>query len=322
MPGLRSFFKTGMLFFGLVMFITGCAERQPITVASHVWVGYEPMFLAREMGRLDPNLARLHETASATESVQALREGKVDGAALTLDELLRARSQGIPLTAVLVFDVSAGADLVLARPSLGTLSQLKQQRIGVEEGAVGMMMLQAALERAGLTAQDVQVINLLADDHVTAWKKGEVDAIVTYEPAASQIRDLGAVTLFDSSQIPGAIVDVLAIRTDRLDEAHRVALEHLVSAHFQGLLHFQRNPQDAAFRMASHLGLKPSQVGAAYRGLFLPDVENNYRMLKGAQATLPNSANILVSKMVAQRLLPAHDGLEKLVSADYLPVMP
>ena len=59
----------------------GCARDAPITIASHVWVGYEPMFLARSLGWLDEGRVTLHETASASESMEALVAGRVDGAA-------------------------------------------------------------------------------------------------------------------------------------------------------------------------------------------------------------------------------------------------
>jgi len=59
----------------------GCARDAPITIASHVRVGYEPMFLARSLGWLDEGRVTLHETASASESMEALVAGRVDGAA-------------------------------------------------------------------------------------------------------------------------------------------------------------------------------------------------------------------------------------------------
>ncbi|MCK5188995.1 MAG: ABC transporter substrate-binding protein, partial [Methylococcales bacterium] len=99
-------------------------------ISSHVWPGYDLMFLAQKQGWLvDPNL-KLLTTQSATDSIMALSTGQVDGAALTLDEVLLARDKGIPLTIVLVFDISAGADMVLSRAKINSLSELKGKRIG------------------------------------------------------------------------------------------------------------------------------------------------------------------------------------------------
>lgn len=81
---------------GAVWALPGCESLadKPISIASHVWVGYEPMFLARSEGWLDEKQVRIFETAAATESMRALAEGKVEGAALTLDEVFKARQKG------------------------------------------------------------------------------------------------------------------------------------------------------------------------------------------------------------------------------------
>lgn len=299
--------------------LVGCGGREPVAIASHVWPGYEPMFLARTMGWLDSKQVRLVETTSATDSVNTLVDGKVDGAALTLDEVLRARGKGIPLTVVMVFDVSAGADVVLVRPPLKQLADLKGRRVGYEPGATGAIMMTEALRRAMLSLADVQPVALTADRHVSAWKSGQMDAIATYEPSSSQLRSLGAVNVFDSREIPHTIVDVLAVRTDRLGQVHSAAIRHLVLAHLRALNHFRHNPQDAAYRMAPRLGLSAVRVGDAFRGLVSPDAEYNFRLLGGDAPPLRQTAARLSALMVEQRLLKKKDALDTLITSDYLP---
>lgn len=106
--------------------VSGCkwGADKPIAIAAQVWPGYEPMFLARSEGWLDAERVHLLETASATESLQALRDGTVDGAALTLDEVLKARATGLSLSVVMIFDLSAGADMLVARAGITTLADL------------------------------------------------------------------------------------------------------------------------------------------------------------------------------------------------------
>lgn len=96
--------------------LSGCAQSQPLKVAVQPWCGYQFLFVARVEGWQDTKQVELVDTALTTESVAALREGRVDAAALTLDEVLLLRSQGHPLHVVMVFDASAGADLLLATP--------------------------------------------------------------------------------------------------------------------------------------------------------------------------------------------------------------
>ena len=292
---------------------------KPITISAQVWVGYEQMFLARSEGWLDAKQVHLLEITTATDSLKALAEGKADGAALTLDEMLKARASGLPLTAVMVFDISAGADMLLVRPGIKRLQDLKGRRIGLEQSSVAEVLLVEILQRAKLSRQDVTLIPISIDKHLQAWSSNQVDAIITYEPVASKLQLQDAVKLFDSRQIPDTIIDVLAVRNDMLDASHASAIRHLISAHFRALHHLHTNPQDAAYRTASHLGLPAAHVLAAYKGLVLPDISNNFRLLTGTSPALLDSADRLSATMVRAGLLKQQDTLSSLIDANYLP---
>lgn len=305
---------------GVVCALPACdfLAEPPISVASHIWVGYEPMFLARDENWLDKKQVRLHETTSATESLQALAEGKVDGAALTLDEVFKARQEGQKITVVMIYNISAGADMLLARAGLTTLAELKGQRIGFEQSSVGELLLSEILLAAGLARDDVKLVPLSVDKHLDAWQRNELDAVVSYEPVASELLARGAHKLFDSRQIPNTIIDVLAMRTDLLD-SHASAIRHLVQSHFKALDHLKRNPQDAAYRMAGHLKLKAADVLPAFKGLVLPDAAYNQRLLAGTTPELLLTARKLSAIMVKSQLLKEDDSLNSLIRADFLP---
>jgi NitT/TauT family transport system substrate-binding protein len=305
----------------IALIFQGCGwlADKPVSIAAHVWPGYELMFLARNEGGLDEKQVHLVETTSATDSLQALADGKVDGAALTLDEALEARSKGMPLSVVMVFDVSAGADVVIARSGIKKLADLKGLRIGYEAGALGALMLSESLRAGGLTKKDVKLVSLAINEQRDAWMRGQVDAMVTYEPVSSQLLAQGAVKLFDSRQIPNIIVDVLAIRSDALDRSHASAIRHLIAAHFRALNHLNHNPHDAAYRLSNHLGLPEGEVLQSYKGLLLPDAINNRLLLSGSPPPLLDSARKLSALMVEEGLLPGADTFAGLLRAEFLP---
>ncbi len=310
----------GLLFAHALPGCDGLAES-PVAIAAHSWPGYELIFLARREGWLDEKRVRLLETGSSSVSLQALAEGRADGAALTLDEVLRAREKGLPLSVVMVFDVSAGADLLLARPEIRELSGLIGRTIAVELGAVGELMLTRALQAAGLARQDVKLVHLPVDRHPEAWLRREIDASICYEPVASRLLAQGAVKLFDSGKIPDTIVDVLAMRSDVLDRRHAGAVRHLIAGHFRALAHLGRNPHDAAYRMAHRMNLPASEVLPAFRGLVLPDVAGNHRLLGGKDPGLLARARELSAVMVEHGLLREPARLDALVRAEFLPAV-
>lgn len=299
--------------------LTGCqASAPPLRVALNAWIGYALLFLARELGHLRESTARLVEFPSNTASLLAMANHGVSVAALTLDELLLARDGGLNLKAVLVFDESHGADVVMVHPSIHRVTALKGKRIGVESTAVGALMLSRLLEAAGLAATDLVKVTLTADQHVQAYAAGEVDAVITFEPMASQLRAAGARPLLDSSHFPGLIVDVLAIGAEvgAQGESH---LRDLIRAYFLALSHLKTQPDDAARRLAPYQQLGTADVLEAFRGIHLPDPTENRLWLTGRDAQLCRSADTVGRLMHEARLLRTRPSLEGLCTAEFLP---
>ncbi len=284
--------------------MSGCSagDEPGLRIATNQWIGYELLYLSQALNPRDRTGIKLVELLSNTDSVQALVAGTIDGAGLTLDEAIAARAAGLDLKIVLVFDFSAGADVLLARPEITQLAGLKGKRVGVEQTGVGALMLDAALKQAGLTATEVEVIGLTVDQHLAAFHNRKVDALVTFEPIASQIAAAGGRRLFDSRAIPGSIVDVLALSTKAL-QANPNTARQLAADYFQALAYLRQNPADAARRMAPRLGLTPAAVEAGYRDIVLPDLAENRRLLGGAPAPLETSAAKLATVMLHANLL-------------------
>lgn len=296
---------------------TGCAKKRQLVVGIHPWIGYETLYLARGFNWLPPTV-RFYESKDATDLLLALRQGKLDAVCLTLDETLRARAEGIPLSVALVFDASAGADALLARPSIPTLGGLAGKRLGVEQNALGSLMLTKVLEAAGLRATDLTVLDLPIERQVSAWRRQEVDAVISFEPTSTLLMREGAHVLFDSRQLPETIFDVLAVRTDRARN-QRAALAGLVAAHFRGLAHLQSNRDDAVYRIAARQGIQPDEVQRALSGVLLPSIAGNRAYLTGPDSRLLLGARTVSGILVQSGVLKKDDALEGLVSPAWLP---
>lgn len=300
--------------------LAACAPEPeaPLRVAAHPWPGYELMYLARARFYFDEAQVRLIEMPSATASLRALATGALDGAALTLDEVLSARARGVDLVVVAVLDVSRGADVVLARPGLTRPQDLAGRRIGAEASATGAVMLDALLRHSGLALHQVKVRQMPVDEHLQAYREGKVDALVTYEPVKSALLSLGAVPLFSSADVPGLIVDTLALRRDRL-ATHPRGLKALLAGHFKALGDWNTSHEACAEQLAPRLRLTPAAVPAAFAELDLPDLAANRAWLSGGQARLLRSATRLQAAMVAAGLLESPGSLDLLAEDAYLP---
>ncbi len=298
--------------------LAACRGNGSLTVATHIWVGYEPLYLARDFKWLPAGI-RLLDDPTFGQSLVALKSGAADAACMTLDEMLRARADGLPLSAALVFDVSAGADMVLVRRAIETLADLNGKRIGFDHGAVGALVFEKLMEAAELPPSAVTEVNLPAGRHIEAWRKGEIDAVITYDPMASHIlhEGEGATNLFDSRQMPDTIIDVLAMRRDRIGSM--TLLSNLVVEHFRALAYMRTHEQDTIRRISAREGLSPEEVRLALAGVTLPTLEANRGYLAGADPGLVKAAEA-ISKLMARRgLLLRHDDLGELVLPGALP---
>mgnify|MGYP001367098380 CR=1 FL=1 len=278
---------------------------RPVRVGTNVWPGYEPLYLAREEGYLPDRDVRLVELPSATDVMNALSLGHIEAGALTLDEVLTLMADGEDLVVILIFDVSAGADVLMARAGISRLRELQDQRIAVEVTALGALMLQAALDQGGLTLDDVHVVAAPLNSHIKAWRENSIDAAVTFEPYATELEQAGAHRLFDSSAIKGQIVDVLAVQRSALEPFDH-QLKVLVEAYFKARQQIINDREHAYQIMNQRLRLPPSEVSHMFDGLELPDRQHNFAMLSGEPSRLEQSARQLVDVMTRYELLNRH----------------
>jgi len=297
----------------------GCTTKEPIVrIASNVWPGYEFLYLAREKQYFEKHPIKLVELPSATVCIQSVAAGAVEGAMLTLDEVLTARAEGLDLRVIAVLDISIGADVVLAKPNIKTLSDLKGKRIGVEKSAVGAVMLHAVLNKSGLTISDINPKYMTVSTHKEAYLNNEVDALITFEPVKTQLEEKGAINLFDSSQISGRIVDVLAVHPSVIKNSPNT-IKKIIQSHFMARDYYVKNQTKASAILAQRMHISPSQVPGSYDGLSLPDIDQNRHYLDGNNPALQTTAIELTEIMYQAGLLETKMVPHDLIDSSLLP---
>jgi NitT/TauT family transport system substrate-binding protein len=299
----------------LALALMGCmdAPQTALRIGTNVWVGSEPFYLARELGRLDPATVQLVEYPSASEVLRAFRNQAIDGMVISLDELFGLAVDGLEPRIILVVDVSDGADVVVGRRGMRTMSDLKGKSVAVESSALGAFVLSRALALNGMQASDVNVVHLESNEQPSAFEKGEVDGAVTFDPYRAQFLQAGGRTLFDSSQIPGEIVDLLAVRSSVIERKPK-AVEALLSGWLKATDYMKREPVDAARRMGIRQQTSGEQFLDSLRGLHIPSRDENLRMLGGAKPELAVTGRRLLALMLDAKLLSASVEIEKILA--------
>lgn len=304
----------------LALILTACgpSARDPLRVATLPWPGYETLHLAQSLDYLDEHDIRLVELVNTSQIASALRNGTVAAAAVTLDSALALMQEGVELNVVLVMDYSQGGDAVIVRPDITSLAQIRGKRVAVEGAEVGGVMLDALLAEAGLQVTDIQVVSMTVNEQLAAYRMGEVDLVVTFEPVSTLLLQEGAHRLYDSRAIPERIIDVLVVRKEVLHR-YRPELEQLLVAHFRALDYLQHFPDEAHAIIAPYLGVAVDQVAPIMAGIYIPSLADNHRLLNGSRPQLVNRAAELAEFMVQRRLLRSAPAVDELVQPDLLP---
>ncbi len=282
--------------------LLAACDRQhepPLRIASSPWPGYEPLYLAKEIGYLQPAQARIFELPSSDITLESFRNHSADMATLTLDETMDLMQSGVKLRILMALDVSNGADAVMAKPQVKRLADLKGKRIAILNIPLGVYMLSRTLEAAGLSRQDVQVIPSAESKHEEMYRLGKADAFITFDPFKTALANRGAHVLFDSSRIPDEIFDLMLVR-EEVYQTRRAEVCNVARQWLRTLEYMRRSPDAAAASIAKRLGVTPQAYRAMVQGIKTPGAEENLALLGGEAPQILNAAKRLNAVMVGE----------------------
>ena len=198
----------------------GAAPTKDFKVAWSIYVGWMPWGHAADTGIVKKWADKYGITIEVTqfndyvESINQYTAGTFDAVTITnMDTLSIPAPGGVDSTAVIVGDFSNGNDAVILKDKKA-LADIKGQTVNLVEYSVSDYLLARALESLGGTEADVKEVNTSDADMAAAYKTPEVTAVVTWNPIVSEIlADPSAHEVFDSSKIPGEIIDMLDVNT-------------------------------------------------------------------------------------------------------------
>ncbi|MGA7108062.1 MAG: putative urea ABC transporter substrate-binding protein [Terracidiphilus sp.] len=212
----------------LASFAPAASAAPPtFTVGWSVYAGWNPYFYMARSGILKRWADKYGVTIKVQRfdyaaSLEAFVAKNIDACTMTnMEALDMPAAAGVDSTAVIIGDYSNGNDAVLARNNL-TLAQLPGRPILLVQKTVSEYLLERAMDMNGLNSElgHLKLLNTSDSDIVGAFlgdKKNQV--AVTWKPLVAEIlaQDAGVKELFDSSRIPGEILDLLVVRSEVLN---------------------------------------------------------------------------------------------------------
>jgi NitT/TauT family transport system substrate-binding protein len=216
------------LFFVVVMAFFICVNpalaKEKYRIAWSHYTGWEPWQLAEEKGILRKWADRYNIEVELKlindyiESINLYTAGSFDGCAMTnMDALAIPAVGGVDSTALIVGDFSNGNDGITMKNG-DKVTDLKGRTVQLVMLSVSHYTLTRALDMNGMSERDLTLVNVSDAEIAALFASDPNGAVVTWNPPLMQSRNVkGAKLVFDSSQIPGEIIDMMVVRTDAPD---------------------------------------------------------------------------------------------------------
>ena len=206
--------------------VASTPQAQPRTSFSVCWsiyVGWMPWGWIAESGIMDRWADRygidvdIVQINDYIESINQYTAGTYDGCSMTnMDALSIPSGSGVDTTALIIGDFSNGNDGIVLKGT-NDLNAILGQDVNLVELSVSHYLLARALDSIGATERQLRVVNTSDADMIAAFQTPDVRAVVTWNPLLSTILETpGSNLVFDSSRIPGEIIDIMMVNSEVL----------------------------------------------------------------------------------------------------------
>ena len=254
-----------------------------LSVAITSWPGFEYLYLAeqRRLGHRYGLDLRVQQYTSIEDQRHAYGRGDVEVIATNLPDAITI-CQEVPKRCpelFLVIDQSEGADVIISKSDIEDVRGLVGQKVGLERTVLSEYLLLRAFETKQVPFDQVRLMHEGPSALVSDLSKGKVAAIVTYPPHSNLLReDSRYRVLFSSAQIPGEIVDILAVNP-AFAKRHPGMIRALVRTWWAAQALARAEPISSQALMAKREQVSPAEFVASERGIRYPTSADQAEML-------------------------------------------
>ena len=268
---------------GIVLLATGARAETPAPLdpPQKVKVAYVPimkfatMYVAKQRGLFDKYGldVEIERVKSGTEAIAFLTQGSVDvGGIAIVTSLWNSWNRDLEIRVIApgaLEPMENSPTAILARKALiddgsvKEIADLKGKRVAVAggPGSGGEYLAAKALERAGLTIRDVEMLNIGNPDMPAAMDAGSIDAALAGTPFSDQMVEAGTAQVIATDLTPGlmtvAFVGSGQFIAERPEAAERFVLalaeaarmmqgdDYLAAENIEGYLTYTNSTEEA-----------------------------------------------------------------------------
>jgi NitT/TauT family transport system substrate-binding protein len=296
---------------------------QPLKIGYSDWPGWVAWQVAIDKGWFkEAGVPVTFEWFDYSASMEAFSAGKIDAVTMTNGDALVTGSAGAKSVMVMLTDYSNGNDMIVGKPGIKSIKDLKGKKVAVEQGLVEHLLLLNALKKAGMKEADVTLVNAKTNEMPQVLASGDVAAVGAWQPISGQAMKAlpGARPIYTSANEPGLIYDVLAVNPASAKQRKAEWLK--VVKVWDKVVHYINDPKtqpDAVRIMAARVGIAPEAYLPLLKGTKLLSLEEGRKIyVKGEGfGSLYGSSKVADDFNVANGVYKAHENVDAYIDPSF-----
>ena len=251
-------------------------EQEPIKLAISFWSGDSHAFIAQELGIFKKNGVdvQLIYLKDYPDILTAYQDQKVDGIFGTITDAIYYDSTIYPSKVIYITDYSDTADVIVG--NIKSLDEMKGKTISVESiNSYSHIFVLAALEKHGLTEDDVFFKSIPAHQVAEALIDGTIDAGHTWEPTTTDALNHGYNIVFSAGKIPGIVTSAVVIN-ENVIEKRPDDVKNIVKSLVEAQEYRDMHKENALEIMSRAQNVTISDLEKGFVGIQTMDLAGNY----------------------------------------------
>lgn len=246
--------------------VSGAASAETVNVGICVsWPGYAMLEVARQKDLLPEHDLKITIFEDPLGGHAALAAGQLDVYGCTADYTPLTVDRGTDVVNVAFLNPSYGVDHVILSPDV-EVADLPGKKVAAPQAYIGHLLMGIWLDSVGITPDQVEWVNLNADEAVGPMMSGDLAAAYMYEPWISKVLEAkpGARSIVNTGDAEvlktGIFMDALYMNKNFIADKRDVALA-VLKARWEGLGYWNQNTEETNQMLADYLQWPAEDIG-------------------------------------------------------------
>ncbi|WP_067563598.1 ABC transporter substrate-binding protein [Halofilum ochraceum] len=258
--------------------ITPAQAKETVNIGLNVsWPGFSFLEVARQKGLAEEYDLNLTIFEDPLGGHAALAAGQIDVYLSTAEYTPFTIARDTDVALVSMLNISYGVDKVVMTKDLSP-EELKGRKVAAPQAYIGEILAGMWLDSIGLAPDDVEWVNLNADEAVGPAMSGDLAAAYMYEPWVTRVlENIDAASVVADTRQPrylntGIFMDAMYMNTEFIKN-RRTAAKDMIKARFQGVEYWNENTDEVNQLFADYLQWSKADVESVVgtNGKYLED---------------------------------------------------